>query len=61
MYREPNTSAEIQDFLAVSALYLGIGTDVEVACSDRAIAPVFGHMGVNRVPQRDGATEQRYA
>lgn len=61
MYIEPNTSVEIQDFLAVTAQYLGIEADVEVARHDRVFAPFFGYLAADRLAQRDESIEQRYA
>ena len=41
MYSEPTTTVDIQGLLAISAEYLGMGTDAVVACRDRSIEP-FG-------------------
>ena len=42
MYSESTTTGGIQDLLAISAEYLGMGTDAVVACRDRSIEP-FGN------------------
>ena len=41
MNNESNTTAEIQELLAISGEYLSMGTDPVVACRDRSIEP-FG-------------------
>jgi hypothetical protein len=41
MYSESTTTADMQEFLAISAEYLGMGADAVVACRDRSIEP-FG-------------------
>jgi len=61
MYSESNTTVEIQELLAVSAEYLGMGTDAVVACRDRSIEPFGRFIGTNRAPQRRQTVEQRCA
>ncbi len=41
MYIDSTNTGEIQDLLAISAEYLGMGTDPVVACRDRSVEP-FG-------------------
>ena len=41
MYTESSMTSEIQELMAVSAEYLGMGTDAVVACRDLSIEP-FG-------------------
>jgi hypothetical protein len=43
MNSESNTTVETQELLAISAEYIGMGTDAVVACRDRAIEP-FGNL-----------------
>ena len=61
MYGESNNAVAIQELLAVSAEYLGMGTDPVVACRDRSIEPFIGYKDANRAPQRLEAVEQRCA
>lgn len=42
MYSASTTTRDIQGLLAISAEYLGMGTDPVVACRDRSIEP-FGN------------------
>ena len=42
MYSESTTTVETQELLAISAEYLGMGTDPVVACRDLSIEP-FGY------------------
>ncbi len=41
MYIDSTKTSDIQDLLAISAEYLGMGTDPVVACRDRSVEP-FG-------------------
>ena len=41
MYIDSTKTGDIQDLLAISAEYLGMGTDPVVACRDRSVEP-FG-------------------
>ena len=50
MYREPNVSIEIQDFLALSAHYFRLETDRSVACAARTVAPYTARMRAGRSP-----------
>jgi len=43
MYSESTTTRDIQDLLAISAEYLGMGKDAVIACRDRSIEP-FGNL-----------------
>ena len=44
MYRESSVTSEIQELMAVSAEYLGMGTDAVAACRDLSIEPFGGHI-----------------
>ena len=41
MYSDSTKTGDIQDLLAISAEYLGMGSDPVVACRDRSVEP-FG-------------------
>ena len=57
MYSEANTTVEIEELLAVSAEYLGMGTDPVVACRDRSVEPFGIYADLNRASLRREAAE----
>lgn len=57
MYSEANTTVEIEELLAVSAEYLGMGTDPVVACRDRSVEPFGIYADINEASLRRGAAE----
>ena len=61
MSRTSNFSADTQEFLAVSARYLGLETDIPVACSAWAIVPTTVRISTARTPYHPETLGQRCA
>ena len=61
MDRETNLSVDIQDFLAVSARYLGLEAEAPVARSDWVFAPAAKNPGADPSSLRFDRLGERYA
>lgn len=61
MHSKPATTVEIQELLAISAEYLGMGTDPVVACRDRSIEPFGDRVDTDRAPPRCETADRRCA
>ena len=61
MEREPNFTIDVQDFLAVSARYLGLATEISVAHSDWASVPAAEFFGADRSGYRHETLGQHSA
>ena len=68
MYGESSMTSEIQELMAVSAEYLGMGTDAVVACRDLSVEPFGGridadvtHRGSQLAAESEDALRRRAA